>query len=94
MEIAVSLDPPTRWCAAILGKAYLEEGRNHLAEAEFELAKQLDPKDPTPSTVLSKHAENRQVEAIEELQQSSVAMTTVLCIGQGSYWMRMPRCTA
>ena len=72
MEIAVSLDPANSLVRSYLGKAYLEEGRNHLAEAEFELAKQLDPKDPTPwlYSALKKHAENRQVEAIDELQQS------------------------
>ncbi len=72
MEIAVSLNPSSSLLRSYLGKAYFEEGRNRLADTELELAKQLDPRDPTPwlYNAVKKHSENRQVEALRDLQQS------------------------
>jgi tetratricopeptide (TPR) repeat protein len=51
LEIAVALDPTNSLLRSYVGKAYYEENtkeRDQLAAAQFELAKQLDPNDPTP----------------------------------------------
>src|SRR6185436_14042028 len=51
IEIAVALDPTNSLIRSYVGKAYYEENtkeRDKLASTQFGLAKQLDPKDPTP----------------------------------------------
>jgi tetratricopeptide (TPR) repeat protein len=51
IEIAVALDPTNSLIRSYVGKAYYEENtkeRDQLAATQFGLAKQLDPKDPTP----------------------------------------------
>ncbi|MEO8628546.1 MAG: TonB-dependent receptor [Betaproteobacteria bacterium] len=51
IEIAVLLDPTNSLVRSYVGKAYYEENskeRDTLAASQFGLAKQLDPKDPTP----------------------------------------------
>ncbi len=55
-----------------LGKAYFEEKRYNLAEAQFDMAKALDPNDPTPwfYDAIQKQTQNRPVEALWDLQKS------------------------
>uniref|UniRef100_UPI00211B1D5C tetratricopeptide repeat protein n=1 Tax=Crenothrix polyspora TaxID=360316 RepID=UPI00211B1D5C len=72
LEIAAILDPGNSLIRSYLGKAYYEEKRNSLAEDQFSLAKQRDPKDPTPYfyDALKKQTENRPVEALQDLQKA------------------------
>ena len=58
-----------------VGKAYYEENtgaRERLAGTQLEMAKQLDPNDPTPwrDHAVRKQTENRPVEALKDVQQS------------------------
>ncbi len=73
IETATSLDPRHSIIRSYLGKAYYEEKRNDLAVEQFVLAKQLDPKDPTPwyYGAISKQIENNPVEALNDLHVSS-----------------------
>ncbi|UCG09372.1 MAG: FecR domain-containing protein, partial [Desulfobacterales bacterium] len=48
IEIAVSLDPGNSLVRSYLGKAYYEEKRDGFAENQYNIAKELDPLDPTP----------------------------------------------
>ncbi|NOS75310.1 MAG: TonB-dependent receptor [Methyloglobulus sp.] len=72
LEIAAILDPNNSLIRSYLGKAYYEERRNPLAEDQFKLAKERDPKDPTPYfyDALKKQTENRPVEALQDLQKA------------------------
>jgi tetratricopeptide (TPR) repeat protein len=72
IEIAATLDPLNSLVRSYLGKAYYEETRNPLAATQFDLAKQLDLKDPTPHfyDAIRKQTENRPVEALQELEKS------------------------
>jgi tetratricopeptide (TPR) repeat protein len=72
IEIAVSLDPNNSLMRSYLGKAYYEEKRDKLAVTQFELAKELDPMDPTPwfYDAIQKQTMNRPVEALHDLQKS------------------------
>lgn len=72
IEIAVILDPNNSLVRSYLGKAYFEEKRGKRAGAQFNFAKELDPQDPTPYyyDAISKEAENRPVEALNDLQKS------------------------
>lgn len=72
LEIAAILDPNNSLIRSYLGKAYYEENRNPLAEDQFNLAKERDPKDPTPYfyNALKKQTENRPVEALQDLQKA------------------------
>jgi tetratricopeptide (TPR) repeat protein len=75
IEIAVALDPTNSLLRSYMGKAYYEEdtkARDRLASTQFGLAKQLDPKDPTPwfYDAILKQTQNRSVEALEEFQKS------------------------
>ena len=52
IEIAVALDPSNSLLRSYVGKAYYEENskrRDELATTQFDLARQLDPNDPTPA---------------------------------------------
>jgi tetratricopeptide (TPR) repeat protein len=76
IEIAVALDPTNALIRSYAGKAYYEENtpeRDRLAETQFELAKQLDPNDPTPwlYDAIVKQTQNRPVEALERLEHST-----------------------
>ena len=55
-----------------LGKAYYEEKRSPLDQREFAMAKQLDPKDPTPwfYDAIAKQTTNRPVEALDSLGEA------------------------
>jgi tetratricopeptide (TPR) repeat protein len=72
IEIAASLDPNDSLTRSYLGKAYYEQRRGKLAETEYHLAQQFDPKDPTPwfYDAIKKQTENRPVEALEDMQKA------------------------
>lgn len=87
IEIAASLDPNNAIVRSYLGKAYFEERRDpgpkdpldwsqelpeSLSGTQFDLAKNLDPKDPTPYfyDAIRKQSQNRPVEALHDLQKS------------------------
>lgn len=72
IEIAANLDPNNSLIRSYLGKAYFEEKRTKLADNQFTLAKQRDPKDPTHYfyNALKKQTENRPVEALQDLQKA------------------------
>jgi Flp pilus assembly protein TadD len=70
IEIAASLDPGNALVRSYLGKTYYEEKRSPRDEREFGVAKQLDPKDPTPwfYDAIAKQTTNRPVEALQDLE--------------------------
>jgi len=70
IETAASLDPNNSLVRSYLGKAYYEQKRDGLASSEYEQAKLLDPKDPTPwfYDAIHKQTTNRPVEALYDLQ--------------------------
>jgi tetratricopeptide (TPR) repeat protein len=72
IEIAASLDPNNSIVRSYLGKTYYEEKRTGLDEREYAVAKELDPRDPTPwlYDAIAKQTTNRPVEALRDLQQS------------------------
>ncbi|MDH3785834.1 MAG: FecR domain-containing protein, partial [Acidobacteriota bacterium] len=72
LQTAVILDPDNSLLRSYLSKAYFEERREGAASKELEIAKQLDPSDPTPHLydAILKRTYNRPVEALGELQQS------------------------
>jgi len=72
LELAVLLDPGNSLLRSYLGKAYSEELRDELADAQLGIAKKLDPLDPTPwfYNAIRLQAVNRPGEALQELQES------------------------
>ncbi|MFO1349364.1 MAG: FecR domain-containing protein [Gammaproteobacteria bacterium] len=72
LAIAVGLDPLNSLLRSYLGKAYFEEKRDRLAGTQYEIAKQQDPRDPTPwfYDAIRKQTENRPVEALQDVQKS------------------------
>jgi len=72
IEVAISLDPGQSLLRSYLGKAYFEAKREDLVGREYELAKQADPKDPTPwlYDALAEQTTNRPVEALEDNQKA------------------------
>ncbi len=72
IEIAAGLAPDYALIRSYLGKAYFEEKRSPLDQRQFEMAKKLDPNDPTPwfYDAIRKQTENRPVEALQDLQKS------------------------
>jgi tetratricopeptide (TPR) repeat protein len=72
LEVAVSLDPGQAVVRSYLGKGYYEAKRAALDEREFDLARQADPKDPTPLLygAIAKQTTNRPVEALRNIQQA------------------------
>jgi len=72
IDAAVALDSSRALLRAYLGKAYFEEDRNHLAVEQFEIAKELDPLDPTVYLydAIRLQTENRPGEALAAIQQS------------------------
>lgn len=72
IEIAASLDPGNALVRSYLGKAYYEEKRSPLDQREFAMAKQLDPKDPTPwfYDAVAKQTTNRPAEALQDMQKA------------------------
>lgn len=72
IELAAGLDPGNALIRSYLGKAYFDEKREPLEERQFEIAKELDPLDPTPwyYDAIRKQTRNRPVEALHDLQRS------------------------
>ena len=82
MEVAASLDPNNSMIRSYLGKAYFEEKKvcrlfpcsdtPDLIEREYNNAKELDPKDPTPFfyDALHKQLTNRPVEALQDMEEA------------------------
>ena len=72
IETAAALDVEDAVIRSYLGKAYFEEKRDGLSAVQYGLAKQLDPRDPTPYLydAIRKQTINRPVEALYDLQQS------------------------
>jgi Flp pilus assembly protein TadD len=72
LETAAILDPNNSIVRSYLGKAYYEERRSKLAEDQFSLAKEHDPKDPTPYfyDAINKQTTNRPVEALHDMQKA------------------------
>ncbi|MHC1744736.1 MAG: FecR domain-containing protein [Syntrophobacteraceae bacterium] len=72
IEIAVVLDPDNALVRSYLGKAYFDEKRDSRAAEQLSLAKQLDPKDPTPwlYDAVRKRTVNRPAEALKDIQES------------------------
>jgi tetratricopeptide (TPR) repeat protein len=72
IEIAVSLDPGNSLIRSYLGKAFYEEKRDHLAARQFNAARELDPKDPTPwfYDAIRKQSVNQPAGALEDIQAS------------------------
>ncbi len=72
IETAAALDVEDAVIRSYLGKAYFEERRDTLGAEQFTLAKQLDPRDPTPYLydAIRKQSVNRPVEALNDLQKS------------------------
>ena len=70
IETAASLDPNNSLVRSYLGKAYYEQKRDGLASSEYEQAKLLNPKDPTPwfYDAIHKQTTNRPVEALHDLE--------------------------
>ncbi len=72
LEIAAILDPANSLIRSYLGKTYFEEDRYPLASAQFDLAKALDPNDPTPwlYDAIQKQTQNQPIEALKDIQKS------------------------
>jgi tetratricopeptide (TPR) repeat protein len=72
IEIAAGLDPGNAMIRSYLGKAYFDEKRGPMDGQQFDIAKSLDPFDPTPwfYDAIRKQSLNRPVEALQDLQQS------------------------
>jgi tetratricopeptide (TPR) repeat protein len=72
IEIAANLDPSNSLLRSYLGKAYYEEKRDPLAVIQYDQAKALDPKDPTPYLyeAILEQTTNRPVEALHDVQKS------------------------
>ncbi len=70
LEAAVALDSNNALLRAYLGKAYFEEVRPPLDSQQYEMAKQLDPNDPTPFlyAAIAKQTQNKPVDALRDLQ--------------------------
>jgi Flp pilus assembly protein TadD len=72
IAIAVALDPARSLLRSYLGKAYAADWRYQPAFREWRLARQLDPKDPTPwlYQALAERWLNRPGDALGDLQKS------------------------
>jgi len=72
IEIAVSLDPDNSLVRSYLGKAYYEEKRDKMAKDQYGMAKEFDPKDPTPFfyDAIRKQSINRPVEALHDMEKA------------------------
>jgi tetratricopeptide (TPR) repeat protein len=72
IEIAAGLDPGNSLLRSYLGKAYFDEKRGPLDSQQLEMAKALDPQDPTPwyYDAIRKQTINRPVEALQDLKTS------------------------
>jgi tetratricopeptide (TPR) repeat protein len=73
IEVAVGLGSSNALLRSYLGKAYFEERRAPLDSDQFDIAKQLDPNDPTAFLYsgIAKQTRNRPVEALQDLDASA-----------------------
>ncbi|MGH8551152.1 MAG: tetratricopeptide repeat protein [Methylococcales bacterium] len=72
LEGAVALDSNNALLRSYLGKAYYEEKRFPLEGQQYEIAKELDPADPTAYLydAIDKQTTNRPVEALQDMQKA------------------------
>jgi len=72
LDIAVSLDPDNSLMRSYLGKAYYEEKLDKQSADQYQMAKDLDRKDPTPYfyDAIRKQTTNRPVEALQDMQKA------------------------
>ncbi|MEW6053043.1 MAG: FecR domain-containing protein [Nitrospirota bacterium] len=72
IEIAVSLDPDNSLIRSYLGKAYYEEKQDRMSEDQYAMAKEFDPRDPTPFfyDAIRKQSINCPVEALHDMQKA------------------------
>ncbi|MCC7373321.1 MAG: TonB-dependent receptor [Verrucomicrobiales bacterium] len=72
LEIAVALEPQRSELRSYLGKAWAETRDSARAQHEFQLARQLDPGDPTPwlYSALENHQARLPNQAVRDLQRS------------------------
>jgi len=72
LDTAVSLDPNNSLFRSYLGKGYYEEKQDPQAAAQYQMAKELDPKDPTPYfyDAIRKQTTNRPVEALQDMEKA------------------------
>jgi tetratricopeptide (TPR) repeat protein len=72
LEAAVNLDPDNAVTRSYLGKAYYELRNKDYAGSEYKIAKEMDPKDPTPwfYDAILKQTINRPVEALYDMQKA------------------------
>jgi tetratricopeptide (TPR) repeat protein len=72
IETATALDLNNSILRSYLGKSYFEEKRDGLAETQYEMAKRLDPHDPTPLfyEAIRKQLNNQPIDAFHDLQDS------------------------
>lgn len=72
LEIAVNLAPDNAVMRSYLGKGYYELRNQTYAGTELNLAKEMDPKDPTPwfYDAILKQTTNRPVAALHDMQQA------------------------
>lgn len=72
IETAVSLDPDNAIMRSYLGKAYYELRNNEYAATELKIAKEMDPKDPTPwfYDAIRKQTINQPVDALHDMQKA------------------------
>jgi tetratricopeptide (TPR) repeat protein len=72
IEVAASLGSSSSIIRSYLGKTYFEEKRTGLDEREYDVAKELDPNDPTPwfYEAISLQTTNRPVEALRSVQRA------------------------
>jgi hypothetical protein len=71
--VAAALEPQRSLLRSYLGKGFVEVRDFKHAERELELARKLDPRDPTPALYsgLLRQQQNRINEAVADLQESS-----------------------
>jgi tetratricopeptide (TPR) repeat protein len=72
IEIAAGVDPNNAIVRSYLGKAYHDEKQNRSARKQLDIAKKLDPLDPTPwfYDAIHKQTANQPVEALHDLEKS------------------------
>ncbi|SJM93441.1 TonB-dependent receptor (fragment) [Crenothrix polyspora] len=72
LEIAVNLDPNNSILRSYLGKSFYELRNKDFAGKEFDIAKTMDGKDPTPwfYDAILKQTTNRPVEALHDMQKA------------------------
>lgn len=72
IELGAFLEPNISLYRSYLGKAYYEEKRDSTAAHEYDIAKKLDPMDPTPYLydAFNKMANTRPIEALWDIEDS------------------------